>query len=81
MALGTISLVRDIKCPHCGANNRLDFSDNCEIITHEREMGTETMYEFDWDVDCVSCGQAFNVEGYICEYPPDAFNDEEINVK
>lgn len=76
-----ISLQRVVECPYCGAPNRVDFTDESEASSNERQMGAETVYEFDSDnFDCSSCGTQFHVSGYISEYPVGAYNSEEINV-
>ncbi len=77
----SISLQRVVNCPYCGSANRVDFSDECSIsVDEDRQMGEETTYEFDTEFNCGSCEQDFRVSGFICEYPPGAFNYEEINV-
>lgn len=77
-----ISLKRIVDCPYCGAANRIDLEDECDVSTDERSMGTEAVYEFDTTAfDCEKCGETFRVRGYINEYPMGAFNFEEINVE
>ncbi len=77
----SISLKRVVNCPHCNAENGIDFSDECEVSTDsDRQMGPENVYEFDIETTCVSCERDFHVSGYISEYPLGAFNHEEINV-
>ena len=80
MEFDHISLKRAIRCPYCKAKNRMDLGEDWEITSSERQMGAETMYEFDLEVECDSCGKQFQVSGYICEYPVGAFNDENIEV-
>lgn len=76
-----ISLQRVVKCPYCGAQNRVDFTDECDVSSSERQMGAETLYEFDSDnFDCSSCDKRFHIFGYISEYPVGAYNAEEINI-
>ena len=41
-----ISLVRAVKCPHCGSLNRVDLEDESEATAYERPMGSEILYEF-----------------------------------
>lgn len=77
-----ISLKRVIDCPYCGAANRIDFEDECESWSEERQMGAEITYSFDIeDCECKSCSRAFHVSGYICEYPVGAYNYEDIKVE
>lgn len=77
-----ISLKRVIDCPYCGARNRIDFEEECEAWSEERQMGEEITYSFDLEeYECQVCGRAFHISGYICEYPVGAYNDEDINVK
>ena len=53
----------------------------CDESSYERQMGPETIYEFDTEDNyCKNCGRQFRVSGYISEYPMGAFNFEEINV-
>ena len=78
----SISLKRVVNCPCCGSANRVDFSDECSIsVDEDRQMGEETTYGFDTILNCNSCNREFRVSGFICEYPPGAFNYEEINVE
>lgn len=77
-----ISLKRVIDCPYCGIGNGMDFSENCDTYSDERQMGPETTYSFDWeDCECCSCAKRFRVSGYICEYPVGAYNYEQIDVE
>lgn len=77
-----VSLKRVIICPYCGASNRMDFTDECELFSEERQMGPEITYSFDIeDCECISCGKQFCVSGYICEYPVGAYNYEDIKVE
>lgn len=78
-SLEGISLVRVVECPHCGAQKRIDVTDESVVTSYERQMGGETLYEFDYEEFCSSCKQAFRVYGYISEYPVGALNHEEIN--
>lgn len=76
-----ISLKRIIDCPYCGADNRIDFRDDCVKESEERQMGEEIIYRFDLEeYTCQSCKRPFRVSGYICEYPVGAYNDEDIKV-
>ena len=77
-----ISLQRIIECPYCGASNRIDFEDECDSWSEERQMGPEITYSFDWPrYICNTCGKNFHVFGHICEYPIGAYNYEDIQVK
>lgn len=77
-----ISLKRVIDCPYCGAANMMDFEDECESWSEERQMGAEITYSFDLvECECQSCERAFHVSGYICEYPVGAYNYEDIKVE
>lgn len=77
-----ISLKRVIDCPYCGAGNGMDFSEDCDAFSEERQMGPETTYSFEWnDCECYSCGKRFRVSGYICEYPVGAYNYEQIDAE
>ncbi len=76
-----ISLQRVVECPYCGKAKRVNFSDvSYSSVDENRPMGEETTYEFDTEFGCGYCKRDFHVEGYICEYPPGAFNSEKINV-
>lgn len=80
--LDHISLKRTISCPYCGAANNMDFEDDCNSSSEERQMGPEITYFFDWEYcECVACQKKFRVHGYISEYPMGAYNYEEINVE
>ena len=77
-----ISLKRAIDCPYCGAENNMDFADNCDTSCEERQMGPQVEYSFDWeDCDCEYCGKRFRVHGSIWEYPIGAYNYEDIDVE
>lgn len=74
-----ISLQRIIECPYCGNENIIDFSDDCECYSEERQMGEEITYSFNIEqYSCSSCGKYFHISGYICEYPIGAYNYEDI---
>ena len=76
-----ISLKRTINCPYCHAANNVDFEEDYDSSSEERQMGPEVSYSFDWkDCTCIACQKRFGVQGYICEYPLGAYNCEEINV-
>lgn len=77
-----ISLKRSIKCPYCGVNNSMDFEDECEVFSDERQMGTHVQYEFDLDeCECENCGRLFRIHGSIWEYPIGAYDGEKITVQ
>lgn len=73
-----ISLKRVIQCPYCCCSIRIDLEEECSISTDERQMGLESLYEFDYMETCSSCGHRFKVVGYISEYPAGALNHEDI---
>lgn len=80
--LDHISLQRTIKCPGCGAEINMDFEDESETFSEERQMGPEVTYSFDLeDCICDNCDKHFRVYGYISEYPMGAYNYEDINVE
>lgn len=77
-----ISLKRAIACPYCGAENNMDFEEDCESFDEERQMGPQITYTFDWpDCECEECGKRFRVSGSIWEYPMGAYNYEDIDVE
>ena len=78
--LGTINLKRVIRCPFCQSQIRVNLEDECQVTTNDRQMGVETLYEFDFEDNCPSCQKTYNVAGYVSEYPSGALNFEKINV-
>ena len=77
-----ISLKRVINCPYCGHGNKVDFAEDCNTCSEERSMGPEITYYFDWDeYACEQCDRPFSIKGYICEYPVNCYNFEEIDVE
>ena len=77
-----ISLKRVIDCPYCRSANYIDFEDESESWSEERQMGSEITYSFDLEeFECNTCGKQFHVFGYICEYPVGAYNYEDIKVE
>lgn len=78
---GSISLRRVVKCPQCGFGNIVDLEEYSETTSCERQMGAETLYEFDFECPCDGCGANYQVSGYVSEYPVGAFDHEEIKVK
>lgn len=76
-----ISLKRSIECPYCGNSNNIDFSEDCDTTSEERQMGPQIEYSFDWeDYECESCGKYFGINGSIWEYPVGAYNHQDINI-
>lgn len=78
--LDGISLKRVVSCPRCGSPIRIDLEEECSTTFSERQMGTETLYEFDFEDSCESCGERCHVSGYVSEYPTGALNHEDIAV-
>lgn len=77
-----IELKRVIDCPYCGYGNGIDFEDDCDSWSEERQMGPQITYSFDLEnFECGSCGKEFHISGYICEYPVGAYNYEDIKVE
>ncbi len=77
--LGGVSLKRVIRCPHCKSQMIIDLEDECSVTAYERQMGAETLYEFDFDMLCPMCNDPFRVRGYISEYPDGALDSEQID--
>lgn len=83
MELSGISMKRVIECPYCGCKNMIDLSDfETSQTSSERPMGSDILHEF-WceEYECSGCNRAFEVKGYISEYPLGAYEHEEINIK
>lgn len=78
--IDSITLKRVVNCPYCNHKTKLDIENNCTASCEERTMGTETVYEFDYNDICIYCDKFFNVSGYISEYPAGALNFEKINI-
>lgn len=78
-----ISLMRVVKCLHCGTDNAIDFEDYItNELSYKRQMGTEIEHAFLCeDYECESCGKQFTVEGSIHEYSVGAYDSERIDVK
>ena len=77
-----ISLNRAIKCPYCGAANKIDFAEYSETSEDERQMGPEVEHFFDVeDYCCEKCDKRFRIHGSIWEYPLGVCNHEDINVE
>ena len=76
-----ISLERIINCPYCLGRNKIDLVDEADSNTSDRQMGPETIYNFNTENNyCNICNNQFRISGYISEYPIGVFNYEEINV-
>ena len=78
---GRISLRRVVKCPCCGFGNIIDLKEYSETTSTERQMGAETLYEFDFERMCDGCGTEFRISGSVSEYPSGAFDHEEIETR
>jgi hypothetical protein len=77
----SFDLKRNVACPYCGKNNKVDLSDECNVSSSERPMGADTVYEFDAIENCCSyCGKQFSISGYIREYPTGALDSENIDI-
>ena len=63
-----ISLKRAIKCPYCGAANKIDFAE------------VEHFFDVE-DYCCEKCDKRFRIHGSIWEYPLGVCNHEDINVE
>ena len=75
----SFSLKMVVQCPYCGKENNVDLTDCCDISSNERQMGAETLYQFDTlENFCCRCGKEFGISGYICEYPVGVLDSEEI---
>lgn len=79
---GLINLERIVQCPYCSSDNIIDVGVISDISNYEREMGPETLYEFDEDdIKCQNCSRAFRVHGFVSEYPQGSNETEEIKVE
>ena len=75
----SFSLKMVVQCPYCGKENNVDLTECCYISSNERQMGAETLYQFDTlENSCCRCGKEFGISGYICEYPVGVLDSEEI---
>lgn len=55
----SFSLERVVQCPYCGKENDVDLTDCCDISSTERQMGAETLYQFDTlENSCCRCGKS-----------------------
>lgn len=77
-----ISLKRVVDCPYCGKGNRIDFENECESCSEERQMGVEITYSFEMDnYECRVCGRKLYVSGCICEYPVGVYSYDHIKIE
>lgn len=80
-----VTLVRNIRCPHCGRVFEVDLEDylydECSD-EHENGMGPDMVYSFNTEgqSECIDCGMAVVIEGWIREYPIGAYDSEDIHV-
>jgi restriction system protein len=78
IANGTLS----IKCDNC--QKQADFpavdSDFDCIGGDERQMGSENLYEWEFEYECDECGQNIDVAYTATEYPEGMPNFEEVKV-
>ncbi|MDE1549835.1 MerR family transcriptional regulator [Jeotgalibaca caeni] len=82
-----VSSLRIVKCPHCTANQEIDFEDYLWDETFneshsDNDMGSDIIYSFDTEDNylCRKCGNGFRVEGWIREYPVGAYDSENIEI-
>lgn len=78
---GNINFEREIKCPYCHCGIQFNLRDITNVLSYERQMGTENLYEFDDEILCDNCENTFYIDGYISEYPLGCFDSEHINIK
>ena len=76
-----INLKRLIECPYCTTKHEIDFAEDCEESSEERQMGSEITYNFNLEYECSICKRKFGIHGYICEYPVGAYNDQQIKIE
>lgn len=80
-----VSLIRDIRCPHCGSFFEVDLEDyvfDQSSYENENGMGPDCVYSFDSEEcqECPECGKAIRIKGWIREYPMGAYDSEDIEV-
>ncbi|WDQ32168.1 hypothetical protein PTQ21_27940 [Paenibacillus marchantiae] len=69
----------EIICPCCKESIYIELDvDLEEVGSDEREMGTETQYEFLTSVECYLCENIIEIKGEVWEYPENVLNDFEI---
>lgn len=81
-----VSLIRNIKCPHCGEPYEVDLEDYLyDQSSDEKEngMGPDIVYNFNSEdnYECQKCGKVIQIEGWIREYPVGAYDSENINLE
>lgn len=81
-----VSLIRGIRCPHCGEEYAVDLEDYLyDQSSYEKEngMGPDIVYSFNSEdnYECPDCGIVIQIEGWIREYPMGAYDSEDINVE
>ena len=81
-----VSLIRRIRCPHCGKEYEVDLEDYMyDQSSYEKEngMGPDIVYSFNSEdnYECPDCGTVLEIEGWIREYPMGAYDSEDINVE
>lgn len=77
---GSFRLERIIKCPYCISENVIDLAAISQLSKYERQMGLETLFEFEDDCICETCGRSFHIEGYVSLYPPNVVENESISI-
>ncbi len=77
---GTIRLERIIKCPRCNSENVIDLAEISQVSNNERQMGLETLFEYNGSCICETCGRSFHIEGYVSMYPQNVVDNEIINI-
>lgn len=82
-----VSALRIVKCPHCTANQEIDFEDYMWDETFneshsDNDMGPDIVYSFNTENNylCEKCDKGFRVEGWIREYPIGAYDSEHIEI-
>ncbi len=78
--ISNISLMRVVSCPYCNAPLAIDLEDESSVTTNECQMGSELLYEFDYEYCCPHCNNYMRINGYISEYPAGALNHEVIKI-
>ena len=78
---GSFRLERIIKCPYCNSENIIDLAEISQESNYERQMGQETLLEYNDDYTCETCGRIFHIEGYVSFYPQNVIENEMINIE